>query len=119
MISEPYSSNNSGKRRAIEFATCLCLSLLLFLLFFLTGNKTTPTQAGATQPFTCDQKTGKIECQVSQQLFLLINQDRVGNTLPPLAWEPKLEQSAHKHDLVMIAGCGLQHVCPHEKGVDQ
>src|SRR5437660_10205431 len=54
------------------------------------------------------------EQQLAQQLFKQINQDRAANNLPPLAWEPRLEQSARQHDLVMAAGCGLMHQCPHE-----
>ncbi|MHB8598630.1 MAG: CAP domain-containing protein [Ktedonobacteraceae bacterium] len=54
------------------------------------------------------------EQQLAQNLFKQINQDRAANGLSPLAWEPKLENSAHQHDLVMAGGCGLMHQCPDE-----
>ena len=57
------------------------------------------------------------EQQSAQQLFKQINQDRAANNLPALVWEPRLEQSARKHDLVMAAGCGLMHQCPNEPDV--
>jgi uncharacterized protein YkwD len=33
---------------------------------------------------------------------------------PPLTMTPGLVASAHQHDLVMAAGCGMQHQCPQE-----
>ena len=54
------------------------------------------------------------EQQLAQRLFKQINQDRAANGLPALAWEPKLVNSAHQHDLVMAGGCGLMHQCSHE-----
>ncbi len=54
------------------------------------------------------------EQQLAQSLLKQINQDRATNGLPPLAWEPKLVNSAHQHDLVMAGGCGLMHQCPNE-----
>jgi uncharacterized protein YkwD len=54
------------------------------------------------------------EQQLAQRLFKQINQDRASNGLPALAWEPKLVNSAYKHDLVMAGGCGLKHQCSNE-----
>src|SRR6202165_4208045 len=54
------------------------------------------------------------EQQLAPQLLKQINQDRAANSLPPVAWEPRLERSARQHDLVMAAGCGLMHQCPNE-----
>jgi uncharacterized protein YkwD len=59
------------------------------------------------------QGTGE-EQQLAQRLFKQINQDRVANKLPPLAWESRLEKSARQHDFVMAKGCGLMHQCPNE-----
>jgi uncharacterized protein YkwD len=55
--------------------------------------------------------------QLAQRLFKQINQDRAANGFPALAWEPKLEGSAGKHDLVMAGGCGLMHQCANEPDV--
>jgi len=62
------------------------------------------------------QGTGE-EQQFAQRLFKQINQDRAANNLPPLAWEDRLERSAHQHNLVMAAGCGLMHQCSNESGL--
>jgi len=90
--------------------------LLLLLLTACSGlpgitfsqGTPTPTGSGSGAQGTAEEQ------QLAQQLLKQINQDRAANNLPALAWEPRLEQSAHKHDLVMSAGCGLQHQCPNE-----
>ena len=90
-----------------------------FLLFLLTAcaglpgitssqASPTPTNSGSHAQGTAEEQ------QLAQQLFKQINHDRAANNLPTLAWEPRLEQSARKHDLVMAAGCGLMHQCPNE-----
>src|SRR2546421_13095431 len=76
----------------------------------ITYNQETPM---ATTSCSQAQGTGT-EQQLAQRLFKQINQDRAANNLPPLAWEPRLERSAHQHNLVMAAGCGLMHQCPNE-----
>ena len=62
------------------------------------------------------QGTGE-EQQLAQRLLQKINQDRAANHLPALAWEPLLQRSGLKHNLVMAAGCGLKHECPNEPGL--
>src|SRR5712692_4049238 len=96
---------------------CSLVALLLLLqLTACTGlpgiisSQATPvTTAAGSQA----QGTGE-EQQLAQRLFKQINQDRASNNLPPLAWESRLERSAHQHDLVMVTGCGLMHQCPNE-----
>jgi uncharacterized protein YkwD len=100
------------KKRYFSF---IALALLLLLtactgLPTITINLPTP---GVTNPGSQTQGTSE-EQQLTQQLFKQINQDRAANNLPPLAWEPRLEKSAHQHDLVMSKGCGMQHQCPNE-----
>ncbi len=96
---------------------CSLIALLLLLpltactgLPGITISQVTPAATATGSPA---HGTGA-EQQFAQRLFKQINQDRAANHLPPLAWEPRLEQSAHQHDLVMASGCGLMHQCPHE-----
>jgi uncharacterized protein YkwD len=77
----------------------------------ITGGQGTPVATGSQT-----QGTGE-EQQFAQRLFKQINQDRGANNLPALTWEPRLERSAHQHDLVMAAGCGLMHQCANESDV--
>ena len=97
----------------------LCSIATLLLLLLLTAcsglpgisfgpGTPTSTSGGSHAQGTVEEQ------QLAQQLLKQINQDRAANNLPALAWEPRLEQSARKHDLVMAAGCGLQHQCPNE-----
>jgi uncharacterized protein YkwD len=100
------------RKRYLSF---IALSLLLLLTACtgvptITINLPTP---GATNSGSQPQSPSE-EQQLAQQLFKQINQDRAANNLPSLAWEPRLEKSAHQHDLVMTKGCGLQHQCPNE-----
>ena len=93
-----------------------CSLLALLLLVPITACTVTISQQGiavATATVPRAQGTGE-EQQLAQRLLKQINQDRATNNLPPLAWEPRLERSAHQHDLVMAAGCGLMHQCPNE-----
>jgi len=46
-----------------------------------------------------------------------INGWRTAAGLRPYTMLPGLIASAHKHNLVMIAGCGLSHRCPNEPGL--
>ena len=96
---------------------CSLVALLLLLqLTACTGvsgitiSQGTPvaTATGSQAPGTGEEQ------QLAQRLFKQINQDRAANGLAPLVWEPGLERSAHQHDLVMAAGCGLMHQCPNE-----
>jgi uncharacterized protein YkwD len=96
-----------------------CSLVALLLLLQLTACAGLPGitigQATPVATATASQAQGTAtEQQLAQRLFKKINQDRATNNLPPLAWEPRLERSAHQHDLVMAAGCGLMHQCPHE-----
>src|SRR5690242_20602217 len=98
-----------------KYLSIIALSLLLLLTACtgvptITINLPTP---GATNIGSQAQSTGEAQ-QLAQQLLKQINQDRAVNNLPSLAWEPRLEKSAHLHDLVMAKGCGLQHQCPNE-----
>src|SRR5438094_5914707 len=76
----------------------------------ITSSQETPV---VTVTVSQTQGTGE-EQQLAQRLFKQINQDRVANNLPQLAWESRLERSAHQHDLVMANGCGLVHQCRNE-----
>jgi uncharacterized protein YkwD len=96
---------------------CSLVSLLLLLqltactgLPGITISQGTPV---ATAIGSQAQGTGE-EQQLAQRLFKQINQDRAASTLSSLAWEPRLQRSAHQHDLVMVKGCGLMHQCPNE-----
>ena len=69
------------------------------------------SNVGATS--TTSQASGPTD-QLAQQLLKQINQDRASYGLPAYKWEPRLERSGYKHDLVMAGGCGLNHICPNE-----
>src|SRR5438067_13290615 len=100
-------------RKIYYFLVVLLLLLQLTACTGLPGitiNQGTPV---ATASGSQSQGTAT-EQQLAQRLFKQINQDRAANNLPPLAWESRLERSAHQHDLVMAAGCGLMHQCPNE-----
>src|SRR5947209_15466588 len=93
-----------------------CSLVALLLLLQLTACTSITIGQGtpfSTAPSSQALGTGE-EQQLAQRLLKQINQDRAANNLPPLAWEPLLERSAHQHDLVMAAGCGLMHQCPNE-----
>lgn len=78
-----------------------------------SGN--TNSQGNPSATASGSQARGTAEEQhLAQNLLKQINQDRAANGLPSLAWEPKLENSARQHDLVMAGGCGLMHQCPNE-----
>ena len=94
----------------------LVVLLLLLQLTACTGMAGISVSQGtpvATTIGSQSQGTGD-EQQFAQRLLKQMNQDRAANNLPSLAWEPRLERSAHQHDLVMAAGCGLMHQCPNE-----
>src|SRR5947207_10715237 len=98
----------------------LCRFLVTFMLLSqltactglptITSSQETPV---VTVTGSQTQGTGE-EQQLAQRLFKQINQDRISNNLPPLAWEPRLEKSARQHNLVMAKGCGLMHQCTNE-----
>src|SRR2546430_10396038 len=48
------------------------------------------------------------------QLLAQVNSLRAANGLKPYTLASGLNASAHKHNLVMIGGCGLSHRCPGE-----
>ena len=89
----------------LSLAACAGLSTITS-----TGSQgnPSPTARGSQVQGTAEEQ------QLAQSLFKQINQDRNANGLPSLSWEPKLENSARKHDLVMAGGCGLMHQCPNE-----
>ncbi|HLJ36342.1 MAG TPA: CAP domain-containing protein [Ktedonobacteraceae bacterium] len=102
------------KKMYSSLATLLFLcSLSLVACTGLPVVTTSQQNPSATASGSQTQGTAE-EQQLAQRLFKQINQDRASNGLPPLAWEPKLENSAHQHDLVMAGGCGLMHQCPNE-----
>jgi uncharacterized protein YkwD len=45
----------------------------------------------------------------AKAVFQAVNQARAGQHLPPLAWSPQLQQSAHQHNLAMAAANTLAH----------
>src|SRR5437762_7107484 len=96
---------------------CSIVALLLLLqLSACTGLQGITVSQGtpvATATGSQAQGTGE-EQQLAQRLFNQINQDRAANNRSSLSWEPRLERSAHQHDLIMAAGCGLMHQCPNE-----
>src|SRR5260370_28983908 len=107
------------KSSDIRMRKIYCSLVALLLLLQLTAcaglPRITISQATPVATATASQAQGTDpEQQLAQRLFKQINQDRAANNLPPLAWEPRLERSAHQHDLVMAAGCGLMHQCPNE-----
>ena len=107
------------KLRNIRMRKIYCSLAALLLLLQLTACAGLPgitiSQATPVATATASQAQGTgTEQQLAQRLFKQINQDRAANNLPPLAWEPRLERSAHQHNLVMTAGCGLMHQCPNE-----
>ena len=102
----------------------ICFSLVaLLLLLQLTACTGLPaitiSQETPVVTVTGSQTQGtREEQQLAQRLFKQINQDRISNNLPPLAWEPRLERSARQHNLVMAKGCGLMHQCPNEPDLE-
>jgi uncharacterized protein YkwD len=107
--------NSQDIRMRTKYCSLVALLPLLLLtactsLPDITISQGTPI---ATATGSQAQGTGE-EQQLAQRLFKQINQDRAANNLPPLAWESRLERSAHMHDLVMAKGCGLMHQCPNE-----
>src|SRR5437763_1458272 len=100
-------------RKIYYFLVALLLLLQLTACAGLPG--ITIGQGTPTGTTTGSQAQGTAEeQQLAQRLLKQINQDRAANNLPALMWEPRLERSAHQHDLVMAAGCGLMHQCPNE-----
>lgn len=99
--------------RMRKIYSSLVALLLLLQLTACSGITISQGTPFSTAPSSQALGTGE-EHQLAQRLFKQINQDRAANNLPPLAWEPRLEQSAHQHDLVMAAGCGLMHQCSNE-----
>lgn len=96
---------------------CSLIALLLLLQLTactgLPGITISQGTPGATA--TSSQVQGTDSQQpLAQRLFKQINRDRAANNLPALGWEARLVRSAHQHDLVMAAGCGLMHQCPNE-----
>jgi uncharacterized protein YkwD len=54
---------------------------------------------------------------VAQALLDQINAWRAADGKAPLTMASGLVASAHKHNLVMAAGCGMKHQCPDEAGL--
>jgi uncharacterized protein YkwD len=107
------TSRDIRMRKIYYFLVVLLLLLQLTACTGLPGITISQGTPVSTATGSQAQGTGE-EQQLAQRLFKQINQDRAANNLPPLAWEPRLERSAHQHDLVMAAGCGLMHQCPNE-----
>lgn len=45
----------------------------------------------------------------AKAVFQAVNEARAGQHLPPLVWDPRLQQSAHRHNLAMAAADTLAH----------
>jgi uncharacterized protein YkwD len=45
----------------------------------------------------------------AKAVFQAVNEARAGQHLPPLTWDPRLQQSAHRHNLAMAAADTLAH----------
>jgi uncharacterized protein YkwD len=75
---------------------------------------TTTGTTGSSSTASVSSPTNSPTSKLAQQLLQQINQDRASYHLPAYQWEPRLERSAYKHDLVMAGGCGLNHICPNE-----
>lgn len=70
--------------------------------------------APAPKPTTRKPTTPAASSEVVNELLAQINQLRADNGLAPYSLLSGLNASAHKHNLTMIAGCGLSHQCPGE-----
>src|SRR5438874_1363961 len=106
-------SQDFRMRKIYCFLAALLLLLQLTACTGLPGKTISQGTPEVTVTVSQTQGTGE-EQQLAQRLFKQINQDRVANNLPQLAWESRLERSARQHDLVMAAECGLMHQCPNE-----
>jgi len=71
----------------------------------------TPVRAPAPAPAPAPLPS---QPEVAQQLLAQINAWRADAGQAPLTMTAGLVASAHKHNLVMAAGCGLSHQCPKE-----
>lgn len=80
-----------------------------------TGATTkTPTKKPTTTaPGTPAQNPSSNQAAI-QGVFAQLNQLRATNGLPALALSNGLLASTHAHNLLMINGCGLSHLCPGE-----
>ena len=74
-----------------------------------------PATAAAPPPAPAPQP-GSLP-DVAQALLDQINAWRAADGIAPLTMASGLVASAHKHNLVMAAGCGMSHQCPGEAGL--
>jgi uncharacterized protein YkwD len=75
-----------------------------------SGSAAASTKASAKPTKT----TPPASSAVVNELLAQINQLRADNGLPPYSLLSGLNASAHKHNLVMVSGCGMSHQCPGE-----
>jgi uncharacterized protein YkwD len=75
----------------------------------------TPTPTSAAAPPAVPQPGSLTD--VAQALLDQINAWRAADGKAPLTMASGLVASAHKHNLVMSAGCRLQHQCPNESSL--
>jgi uncharacterized protein YkwD len=71
-----------------------------------------PTRVPAPTPPKPTPPPGNLT--TAQAVLNQVNAWRTAAGLRPYTMSPGLVASAHKHNLVMIAGCGLSHRCPGE-----
>jgi len=81
----------------------------------------TPTPTPAAAPSTTTAPPPRPQpgslTDVAQALLDQINAWRAADGKAPLTMASGLVASAHKHNLVMSAGCGMKHQCPDEAGL--
>jgi uncharacterized protein YkwD len=77
-----------------------------------TGPTATPTPSGAQTDSTTDAAT-----QAARAAFDQINTARAEAGLPVLQWSSLLVDSAHRHNLTMVAGNQLSHQLSNEAGL--
>ncbi len=79
------------------------------------GGSAAPTKPATPKPTT--PTVPPANSTVVNELLAQINQLRADNGLPAYTLLSGLNASAHKHNLVMISGCGMSHQCPGEASV--
>jgi uncharacterized protein YkwD len=79
-----------------------------------TPAPTTPAGSGSSPSTNPPRPQPGSLTDVAQALLTQINAWRSADGKAPLAMAAGLVASAHKHNLRMSAGCGMQHQCPDE-----
>jgi uncharacterized protein YkwD len=72
---------------------------------------TPPANGGLAAPYGQPPSPTGLTQQLTQQLFQLINSNRVACGLPPFAWSSTLANGARLHGWNMYH-CGFSHTCP-------